>query len=153
MIDYAARSLVIFIVSIIMEFTTSNLLKNAPYSAKHYRKFEHYMTLINLSKGIVPTTIDVDSLRELEKFNFRIDKLTDYITNIFEYSLYVKHDSPDLIYVYDANKNNLGTIKVNLLGENIQLAANCVGGDEVGGVSVDVITNSVGGGEKTVDVM
>jgi Protein of unknown function (DUF424) len=116
------QMLLLFIVSTIMEFTTNQLLKNAPFSAKQYHKFQHYMTLINLAKGIVPVALSVASLRELEKVGFKIDPLTDYITNIFDYDLYIKDGAPDVIYVVDVHKKiTCGTVDVDFGAEQLQL--------------------------------
>ncbi|AIZ48692.1 asb135 [Agrotis segetum nucleopolyhedrovirus B] len=105
-----------------MEFTTRDLLKNASFSAKHYSRFAHYMTLLNLSKGIVPANVNVESIKELEKLNFKIDPLTDHITNIFDYNLYIKDNSPHLIYVQEVgSKQLIGTIKVEMFGDDLRL--------------------------------
>ena len=110
----------VFIVS--MDFSTINLLKNASYSAKHYNRFTHYMTMINLSKGIV-ANIDVESIKELEKVHLKIDPLTDYITNIFEYDMYIEKDTPEKIYIVDVNdKQCIGIINADLNGENIKFS-------------------------------
>ncbi|AAQ11173.1 hypothetical protein [Mamestra configurata nucleopolyhedrovirus A] len=107
-----------------MEFSTSDLLQNASYSAKHYCKFEHYMTLINLAKGIVPVTLNVESLKELEKVHLKIDPLTDYVTNIFDYALYIRDNKPEVVYVINAsNKQCVGTLAVNLNGDQLQITA------------------------------
>lgn len=107
-----------------MEFKTSDLLKNASYSAKHYKSFTHYITLLNLCKGVVPTTVDVESINQLEKLNFNIDPLTDYITNIFDYNMYIKDGTPDVIYVVKvADKQCTGTLKVDMVGENLRFIA------------------------------
>ncbi|ACI28846.1 agip145 [Agrotis ipsilon multiple nucleopolyhedrovirus] len=108
-----------------MEFNTRDLLKNASFSAKHYNRFDHYMTLLNLSKGIVPAAVSVESIKELEKLNFKIDPLTDYITNIFDYDLYIKDGSPHIIYVQEVGtKQPVGTINVEMFGEDLRLIAN-----------------------------
>ncbi|QEI03563.1 hypothetical protein [Spodoptera cosmioides nucleopolyhedrovirus] len=97
-----------------MEFTTSELLKNASFSSKQYHRFDHYMTLLNLCKGVVTTNINVDSVKQLEKLNLRVDPLTDYITNIFDYDMYIKDGKPDTIYVVKAaDKIIVGTISVD----------------------------------------
>ncbi|AXU41722.1 ORF128 [Spodoptera eridania nucleopolyhedrovirus] len=108
-----------------MDFTTSDLLKNASFSSKQYHRFEHYMTLLNLCKGVVTANINVDSIKQLEKLNLRVDSLTDYITNIFDYDMYIKDGKPDTIYVMDvANKAIVGTIAVDFLGDNLILNVN-----------------------------
>ncbi|ACI47497.1 unknown [Spodoptera litura nucleopolyhedrovirus II] len=105
-----------------MDFTTSDLLKNASFSSKQYHRFEHYMTLLNLCKGVVTANINVDSIKQLEKLNLRVDSLTDYITNIFDYDMYIKDGKPDTIYVMDvANKAIVGTIAVDFSGDNLIL--------------------------------
>ncbi|AIE47851.1 ac26-like protein [Peridroma alphabaculovirus] len=107
-----------------MEFTTSDLLKNTSFSAKHHHKFVHYMTLHQLAKGLVPQTLTIESLKELEKLNFQIDPLTDYITNIFDYDLYISNNDPSTVHVVAAGtKNRLGTLAVNMLGEQLTLTA------------------------------
>ncbi|AYN45073.1 se113 [Alphabaculovirus alterspexiguae] len=107
-----------------MDFSTVNLLKNASYSAKHYNRFAHYMTMINLSKGVV-ANIDMLSLKELEKVHLKIDPLTDYITNIFEYDMYIEKDTPEKIYIVDVNdKQCVGVINADFNGDNIKFSAN-----------------------------
>lgn len=97
-----------------MEFTTSDLLKNASFSSKLYHRFDHYMTLLNLCKGVVSANINVDSVKQLEKLNLNVDPLTDYVTNIFDYDMYIKDGKPDTIYVVDAaDKIIVGTISVD----------------------------------------
>ncbi|AAZ38304.1 ORF-138 [Agrotis segetum nucleopolyhedrovirus A] len=108
-----------------MEFTTRNLLKNASYSAKQYNRFVHYMTLINLAKGVVSNSVNVESIKALEKLHYKIDPLTDYIINIFDYDMYIKDGEPSIIYVVEtSSKRCVGTLAVDLSGENIQLSAN-----------------------------
>jgi hypothetical protein len=117
-----------------MEFNTSDLLKNASFSAKHYRKFDHYMTLINLAKGLVPPKLNVESLKELEKLNLQIDPLTDYVTNIFDYQLYIRDNKPDVVHVLDATtKECVGTFTVNVNGDELQITAHT----DIGEMSVE----------------
>ena len=112
-----------------MEFTTSDLLKNASFSAKHYKRFDHYMTLLKISKGIVPANVNVESIKELDKLNFKIDSLTDYITNIFDYDLYIKDGSPNVIYVLEAaTRQRVGTLTVDMSGEELRFVASPVVG-------------------------
>ncbi|QNV47907.1 ac26-like protein [Alphabaculovirus altersperidaniae] len=109
-----------------MEFTTSDLLKNASFSSKQYHRFDHYMTLLNLCKGVVTANIDVDSIKQLEeKLNMHVDSLTDYITNIFDFDLYIKDGKPDIIYVVNvADKSIAGTIAVDFFKESLVLNVN-----------------------------
>ena len=107
-----------------MEFTTNNLLNNACFSAKLYRKFEHYNLLINLSKGLIPHTFNAHSVDELKKLNFKIDPSIDYVTNIFDYQLYLKDNNPDTIHVVDAaSKQRVGTLCVDFGSDTLQLRA------------------------------
>lgn len=102
-----------------MDFTTSDLLKNASFSSKHYPRFDHYMTLLNLCKGVVSTNIDVESVKQLDKLNLRVDPLTDYITNIFDYDMYIKDGTPDTIYVMNVSEKSIvGTISVDFSNED-----------------------------------
>lgn len=113
-----------------MEYSTGELLKNASFSAKHYNRFDHYMTLLNLAKGVVSSGIDVASIKELEKLNFKIDPLTDYITNVFDYDMYIKDGSPDVIHVVDAiQKRQVGTLTVDMSGERLRLAVDSTNGN------------------------
>nr|ADV91359.1 hypothetical protein Sf126 [Spodoptera frugiperda multiple nucleopolyhedrovirus]AFH59070.1 hypothetical protein Sf126 [Spodoptera frugiperda multiple nucleopolyhedrovirus]QED40326.1 hypothetical protein [Spodoptera frugiperda multiple nucleopolyhedrovirus]QRN46239.1 Sf126 [Spodoptera frugiperda multiple nucleopolyhedrovirus] len=104
-----------------MEFTTGDLLKNTSYSSKHYKRFDHYMTLINFCKGVISNNVHVDSVKQLEKLNLRVDPLTDYITNIFDYDMYIKDGNVDTIYVMKVeDKSIAGTISVDFTNDDIK---------------------------------
>ncbi|AAF33654.1 Unknown (Ac26) [Spodoptera exigua multiple nucleopolyhedrovirus] len=113
-----------------MEFTTSDLLKNASFSSKLYNRFDHYMTLLNLCKGVVSANINIDSVKQLEKLNLIVDPLTDYVTNIFDYDMYIKDGKPDTIYVVNvADKTVIGTISVDFSSFNDNLIFNVSAND------------------------
>ncbi|AOT85580.1 cyun122 [Cyclophragma undans nucleopolyhedrovirus] len=98
-------------------YTTEDLLKNLTFSSGKCApfKFEHYAILKRLSNGILHKAIDASVLDELKKFNFKIDRLTGYITNIFEYEFVVLDHDLSVVHVVNAeSKIKLGHLNVSI---------------------------------------
>lgn len=97
-------------------FTTDDLLKNISFNHTKCApfKFQHYVTLKRLSNGLLDKTVDVSALEELKKFNFKIDRLSNYITNIFEYEFVVLEHDLSIVHILNAEtKNKLGHLNVS----------------------------------------
>nr|AFS52000.1 DekiORF123 [Dendrolimus kikuchii nucleopolyhedrovirus] len=102
-------------------YTTEDLLKNLTFSSSKCApfKFEHYAILKRLSNGMVQKAIDPASWDELRKFNFKIDRLTGYITNIFEYEFVVLDHNLSEVHVLNAeSKILLGQLNVSINGDD-----------------------------------
>lgn len=96
-----------------MDYDSSNLLHNISYSFKLDVSFQQYLTILNFSKGIVPYTVDDTSVDELRTFGFVVDAKTNYITNIFDYKLYVLDNNINQLHVVHAAERHLiGIIQI-----------------------------------------
>ncbi len=98
-----------------MEFDSANLLSNLAFAATVSKvSFANYLKIMNLAKGCVPRALTEESVKELEKFNMRIDNHKKYITNIFDYRMHVKDNDPTVVYVFSSESRELiGTIDFN----------------------------------------
>ncbi|AGA16180.1 hypothetical protein [Thysanoplusia orichalcea nucleopolyhedrovirus] len=98
-------------------YTADDLLKNLHFSHAKCAPFklQNYITLRRLSNGLLDKSVDVSSFSELEKFNFKIDRLSNYILNIFEYEFVVLEHDLSTVYVINADtKAKLGHLNVSL---------------------------------------
>nr|WRK22998.1 hypothetical protein [Bombyx mori nucleopolyhedrovirus]WRK23136.1 hypothetical protein [Bombyx mori nucleopolyhedrovirus]WRK23412.1 hypothetical protein [Bombyx mori nucleopolyhedrovirus]WRK23550.1 hypothetical protein [Bombyx mori nucleopolyhedrovirus]WRK23688.1 hypothetical protein [Bombyx mori nucleopolyhedrovirus] len=98
-------------------YTTDDLLKNISFSHSKCAPFklQNYTVLKRLSNGFIDKSVDVCSISELQKFNFKINRLTSYISNIFEYEFVVLEHNLSTVHVINAEtKTKLGHINVSL---------------------------------------
>ncbi|ABL75969.1 Mv-ORF17 peptide [Maruca vitrata nucleopolyhedrovirus] len=100
-----------------LEYTADDLLKNIPFSHSKCAPFKlhNYTVLKRLSNGFIDKSVEPCSIGELQKFNFKIDRLTNYISNIFEYEFVVlEHDLSTVHVVNTETKTKLGHLNVSL---------------------------------------
>jgi Protein of unknown function (DUF424) len=96
-----------------MKYSCGDLLKHAPFSSRLKLSFHQYVTIMNLSKGVVPSSADADTVQRLVQFGFNVDPATNYIINILDYDMLVADDDLLTIHVVrSANKEPVGTLHV-----------------------------------------
>ncbi|ABF47360.1 ac26-like protein [Clanis bilineata nucleopolyhedrovirus] len=99
-------------------FTSDQLLKNTAYVSNQPFGINHYYALLMLARGLVSSDISQSSIVQLEKLGFHVDLLIDYITNIFEYEMFVKDNDISEIYVTTHDRQKLiGTLDISINSE------------------------------------
>ncbi|QEI03587.1 hypothetical protein [Rachiplusia nu nucleopolyhedrovirus] len=109
-----------------MEFDSNNLLSNLAYAASVSKvSFEHYLNIINIAKGCIPRAMTPESVKQLEKFDMKPDTHKEYITNIFDYRLYVKDNDPTVVYVLNSvSRELMGTMTFDMADGQINCITN-----------------------------
>ncbi|AVA31207.1 ac26 [Oxyplax ochracea nucleopolyhedrovirus] len=105
-------------------YTTDDLLKNVTFSFTKCAPFKlyHYVSLKKLSNGIIDKYIDESVFVELQKLNFKIDRLINYITNIFDYEFVVLNHDLSVVHVLNAaTKEKIGQFNVSLNNNDINV--------------------------------
>lgn len=97
--------------------TTDELLKNICFNHEKCAPFKmhHCVMLKRLSNGLVDKNIDLSVFDELKKFNFKIDRLNNYITNVFDYEFVILEHDLSVVHILDAQtKNKLGHLNISV---------------------------------------
>ncbi|AAY83954.1 ORF-23 peptide [Chrysodeixis chalcites nucleopolyhedrovirus] len=97
-----------------MEYRSCYLLSNSAFSSKSGVRFKQYKNLMNLAKGLIPSSIEPISIIELEKFKMIIEPDTNYVSNIHDFHFYTDNKDFTVVHVLDANTRQfLGKLIIN----------------------------------------
>ncbi|AOL56743.1 hypothetical protein [Chrysodeixis includens nucleopolyhedrovirus] len=97
-----------------MQYRSCFLLSNSAFSSKSGIRYRQYSNLINLAKGVIPSSIDSISITEMKKFKMNIEPDSNYVSNIHDFDFYFDIKDPTIVYVLDANTRQfLGKLMIN----------------------------------------
>nr|QGW49156.1 hypothetical protein [Chrysodeixis includens nucleopolyhedrovirus]QGW49296.1 hypothetical protein [Chrysodeixis includens nucleopolyhedrovirus]QGW49436.1 hypothetical protein [Chrysodeixis includens nucleopolyhedrovirus]QGW49576.1 hypothetical protein [Chrysodeixis includens nucleopolyhedrovirus]QGW49716.1 hypothetical protein [Chrysodeixis includens nucleopolyhedrovirus] len=97
-----------------MQYRSCFLLSNSAFSSKSGIRYRQYSNLINLAKGVIPSSIDSISITEMKKFKMNIEPDSNYVSNIHDFDFYFDNKDPTIVYVLDANTRQfLGKLMIN----------------------------------------